>query len=118
MSYSNSSTEDNRNFSKDNNQLCTSHADVHKEASDGQEECMSPEAVRRERQRLILKATPYTSQIKKPKELTEDQFASRTDSTFYICLFSFLFCFCFKGFFSVSLLTLFVALLFFGDINT
>lgn len=86
MSYANSSTEDNRNFSKDSNQLCTSHADFHKEAPDEQEECMSPEAVRRERQRLILKATPYTSQIKKPKELTEDQFASRTDSTVFVLI--------------------------------
>lgn len=97
MSYANSSTEDNRNFSKDSNQLCTSHADFHKEAPDEQEECMSPEAVRRERQRLILKATPYTSQIKKPKELTEDQFASRTDSTVFVlilifCTFAYFIC--------------------------
>ena len=91
MSYTNSSTDNKRNLSQDSDQLCTSHADVHKEAPDEQKEGMSPEAVRRERQRLILKATPYTSQIKKPKELTEDQFASRTDSTFYICLFSFCF---------------------------
>ena len=93
MSYTNSSTDNKRNLSQDSDQLCTSHADVHKKAPDEQKEGMSPEAVRRERQRLILKATPYTSQIKKPKELTEDQFASRTDSTFYICLFSFWFWF-------------------------
>lgn len=36
---------------------------------------ISPDALRKERQRLVIQATPYTSQIRKPKGLTDDQFA-------------------------------------------
>lgn len=45
------------------------------ERDSSSETVISPDVLRKERQRLVIKATPYTSQIRKPKCLTDDQFA-------------------------------------------
>lgn len=47
------------------------------------ETVISPDVLRKERQRLVIQATPYTSQIRKPKCLTDDQFAG----TIKLCKF-------------------------------